>query len=250
MKQLVCNQQTGRPCWAGGMWVIRRVYCVSELGERERDRAREECADCGWHLDDWCALRRLKLSLGYTHAESTSDVVEGTYGHRTERLIYGVFTTPENSIYGSAICAFRLQDVMDSFDGAFKVTAENDTLRPPTLVGHISFTHSLSIVFFFLFSLFVSFLQFSPHWTNKQTNRNKIQWMLIGCPWVAMTFPSPGRASASTTRAPSPKWRSTSSSLTRWWMNLCQPFTDYLSSLTLHSSNNNQIQISSSSIII
>ena len=53
--------------------------------------------------------------------ESTSDVVEGTYGHRTERLIYGVFTTPENSIYGSAICAFRIQDVMDSFDAAFKV---------------------------------------------------------------------------------------------------------------------------------
>lgn len=55
------------------------------------------------------------------YAESTSDVVEGTYGHRTERLIYGVFTTPENSIYGSAVCAFRLQDVMDSFEGAFKV---------------------------------------------------------------------------------------------------------------------------------
>lgn len=52
-----------------------------------------------------------------------SDVVEGTYGRRTERLVYGVFTTPENSIYGSAICAFRLQDVMDSFDGAFKVRA-------------------------------------------------------------------------------------------------------------------------------
>lgn len=169
MKQLVCNQQTGRPCWAGGMWVIRRVYCVSELRERERDRAREECADCGWQLDDWCALWRLKLSLGYTHAESTSDVVEGTYGHRTERLIYGVFTTLENSIYGSAICTFRLQDVMDSFDGAFKVTAENDTLRPPTLVGHISFTHSLSIVFFFFLFSFL-FSNFPPtEQTNKQT---------------------------------------------------------------------------------
>ncbi|XP_059352587.1 semaphorin-1A-like isoform X3 [Daphnia carinata] len=56
----------------------------------------------------------------FDEIQSTSDVVEGTYGRRTERLIYGVFTTPENSIYGSAICAFRLQDVMDSFDGAFK----------------------------------------------------------------------------------------------------------------------------------
>jgi len=56
----------------------------------------------------------------FDEIQSTSDVVEGTYGHRTERLIYGVFTTPENSIYGSAICAFRIQDVMDSFDAAFK----------------------------------------------------------------------------------------------------------------------------------
>jgi len=56
----------------------------------------------------------------FDEIQSTSDVVEGTYGHRTERLIYGVFTTPENSISGSAICAFRIQDVMDSFDAAFK----------------------------------------------------------------------------------------------------------------------------------
>jgi len=126
---------------------------------------REEYADCGWQLDDWCAPKtRERLTFTWLHAESTSDVVEGTYGHRTERLIYGVFTTPENSIYGSAICAFRLQDVMDSFDGAFKVTATNDTLRPPTLVGHISFTHSLSIVFFLHF----------PHYSplNKQTKRD------------------------------------------------------------------------------
>ena len=47
--------------------------------------------------------------------------MEGTYGHRSERLIYGVFTTPEHSIYGSAVCAFRMQDVLDSFDGPFRV---------------------------------------------------------------------------------------------------------------------------------
>lgn len=59
--------------------------------------------------------------LFFFFKESTSDIVEGTYGHRNERLIYGVFTTPENSIYGSAVCAFRMQDVLDSFDGPFRV---------------------------------------------------------------------------------------------------------------------------------
>ena len=120
--------------------------------ENRNERVRVRPVDCSWQSDDWCAsswthTRSVQLSLSFVfqffsshfsvpflirpifffslslslHAESTSDVVEGTYGHRTERLIYGVFTTPENSIYGSAVCAFRLQDVMDSFEGAFKV---------------------------------------------------------------------------------------------------------------------------------
>lgn len=40
----------------------------------------------------------------------------------TERqsIIYAVFTTPENSIPGSAICAFYIDDIMDAFEGRFK----------------------------------------------------------------------------------------------------------------------------------
>ncbi len=38
-----------------------------------------------------------------------------------DRLVYGVFTTPDNAIAGSAVCAFRLTDVSKSFDeGKFK----------------------------------------------------------------------------------------------------------------------------------
>ncbi len=59
----------------------------------------------------------------FNEIQSVSDVVEGTYGRRTERLVYGLFSTPENSIHGSAICAFRLQDVAHSFDAAFKAQA-------------------------------------------------------------------------------------------------------------------------------
>lgn len=35
-------------------------------------------------------------------------------------MIYGVFTTPPNSISGSAVCAFRMEDIYKAFDGAFK----------------------------------------------------------------------------------------------------------------------------------
>lgn len=35
-------------------------------------------------------------------------------------LLYAVFTTPTNSIGGSAVCAFRMSDVLAAFDGPFK----------------------------------------------------------------------------------------------------------------------------------
>lgn len=52
--------------------------------------------------------------------ESASNLIEGRYGHTNSKLIYGVFTTPPNSIPGSAVCAFSLQDIADTFEGNFK----------------------------------------------------------------------------------------------------------------------------------
>ena len=40
--------------------------------------------------------------------ESVSSIVEGSYEGKTTKLIYGVFTTPENAIGGNAICAFKV----------------------------------------------------------------------------------------------------------------------------------------------
>ena len=55
----------------------------------------------------------------FNELQSASGVIEGTYGLRKDKLIYGVFTTPENSILGSAICAFRVQDMVNSFDSGY-----------------------------------------------------------------------------------------------------------------------------------
>ena len=37
-----------------------------------------------------------------------------------EYVLYATFTTPANSIGGSAVCAFRLKDIADAFNGKFK----------------------------------------------------------------------------------------------------------------------------------
>ncbi|XP_055903183.1 semaphorin-1A isoform X3 [Eupeodes corollae] len=56
----------------------------------------------------------------FNEIQSASNLVEGSYGHSNSKLIYGVFNTPINSIPGSAVCAFNLQDIADTFEGNFK----------------------------------------------------------------------------------------------------------------------------------
>ena len=53
-------------------------------------------------------------------SEATSDIVDGDYAGIAARIVYAVFTTPANSVAGNAICAFRLRDLLDTFEGAFK----------------------------------------------------------------------------------------------------------------------------------
>ena len=56
-------------------------------------------------------------------SESVSSIVEGSYDGGSDsktKIVYGVFTTPENAIGGNAICAFQISDVLDTFEGPFK----------------------------------------------------------------------------------------------------------------------------------
>ncbi|XP_046404618.1 semaphorin-1A [Ischnura elegans] len=59
----------------------------------------------------------------FNEIQSTTELIEGVYGGQTAQVIYAVFTTPPNSISGSAVCAFSLQDISDTFEGAFKEQA-------------------------------------------------------------------------------------------------------------------------------
>ncbi|XP_022669561.1 semaphorin-1A-like isoform X2 [Varroa destructor] len=56
----------------------------------------------------------------FNELQSTGPIVEGSYRGERARLIYSVMTTGSNSISGSAVCAFRLDDINAAFHGAFK----------------------------------------------------------------------------------------------------------------------------------
>lgn len=69
---------------------------------------------------------RLNCSVGgdipfyFNEIQSTSPIVDGVYNGKEAKLIYSIFTTPHNSISGSAVCAFRLEDIQRAFEGSFK----------------------------------------------------------------------------------------------------------------------------------
>ncbi|PNF14608.1 hypothetical protein B7P43_G12123 [Cryptotermes secundus] len=80
----------------------------------------------------WTSFLKSRLNCSVTgdfpfyfnEIQSTTELIEGIYGSVTAQLIYGVFTTPPNSISGSAVCAFALQDITDTFEGNFKEQAQ------------------------------------------------------------------------------------------------------------------------------
>ncbi|XP_014247220.1 semaphorin-1A-like [Cimex lectularius] len=76
----------------------------------------------------WTSFTKARLNCSipgdypfyFNEIQSTSDIIEGVYGSKQVKLIYGVFTTPINSIGGSAICAFSVDSIMETFNGPFK----------------------------------------------------------------------------------------------------------------------------------
>ncbi len=64
----------------------------------------------------------------FDEIQGVTPLISGMYGDQTQRnkraiqehIVYATFSTPVNSIGGSAVCAFRLRDISDSFSGLFK----------------------------------------------------------------------------------------------------------------------------------
>ena len=58
---------------------------------------------------------------------------------KSESIVYAAFTTPENSIAGSAVCSFNLTAVEDALNGPFKKQSKPDSAWGPVSVDHSHF---------------------------------------------------------------------------------------------------------------
>lgn len=78
--------------------------------------------------DRWTSFLKARLNCSipgeypfyFDEIQSTTKAISGTYGGLKNQIIYAVMTTPENAIGGSAVCAFSIQDILDTFEGPFK----------------------------------------------------------------------------------------------------------------------------------
>ncbi|XP_075161037.1 semaphorin 5c [Haematobia irritans] len=71
--------------------------------------------------DNWTSFlkARLNCSLPGEYPFYFDEIQHMVYSYE-EDVLYATFTTPENSIHGSAVCAYNLSDINAAFDGPFK----------------------------------------------------------------------------------------------------------------------------------
>ncbi|RUS82099.1 hypothetical protein EGW08_010144 [Elysia chlorotica] len=97
------------------------------------------------HLrDKWSSFLKARLNCSLPGPfPFYFDELQSTYFSREENLIYALFTTPANSIPGSAVCVYNISSLMKAFEGPFKhqKSHEHAWLRQDTPRVHTKCTN-------------------------------------------------------------------------------------------------------------
>ncbi|KAL3289353.1 hypothetical protein HHI36_022789 [Cryptolaemus montrouzieri] len=79
--------------------------------------------------DRWTSFLKARLNCSvpgeypfyFDEIQSTSEIINGSYGDSgIQNVIYSALTTPNNAIGGSAICVYKMNDIIGAFQGSFK----------------------------------------------------------------------------------------------------------------------------------
>jgi chondroitin sulfate proteoglycan 4 len=85
----------------------------------------------GTHIlkDNWTSFVKARLNCSLPgEYPFYFDEVQGIAYSADEGVLYGTFTTPQNSIHGSAICAFNMTSIQNAFAGPFKHQDSPDSI--------------------------------------------------------------------------------------------------------------------------
>ncbi|XP_037082260.1 semaphorin-1A-like [Pollicipes pollicipes] len=107
---------------------VEYINCGKRVYSRVARVCKKDKGGSKKHKHSWTSFLKSRLNcsipgeypFSFDEIQSISAVQSGVYGGRPEEILYAVFTTPSNSIPGSAICAFRMADIVETFNGAFK----------------------------------------------------------------------------------------------------------------------------------
>ncbi|XP_071496291.1 semaphorin-5A-like [Diadema antillarum] len=97
----------------------------SNCGQIIYSRVARVCkSDTGGHFlleENWTTFRKARLNCSIPGQIPFSfNEIESTYYDNETGIIFTVFSTPSNSIHGSAICAYTLEAIDEAFNGPFK----------------------------------------------------------------------------------------------------------------------------------
>jgi len=105
---------------------VENMNCAKEIFSRVGRVCKKDAGGPHMFRNKWTTFVKARLNCSvpgmypfyFNQIQSLSPLVRTKNG---EDLVFGVFNTPENSIAGSAVCSFSLNNIRDSFDGPFKV---------------------------------------------------------------------------------------------------------------------------------
>eukprot|EP00095_Tigriopus_kingsejongensis_P005690 maker-scaffold158_size296719-snap-gene-1.21 protein:Tk05690 transcript:maker-scaffold158_size296719-snap-gene-1.21-mRNA-1 annotation:"hypothetical protein DAPPUDRAFT_328717" len=105
---------------------VEYINCGKAVYSRVARVCKNDVGGAHKYKDRWTSFLKSRLNCSvpgdipfyFNEIQATTSTMIDIEGG--DKLIYGVFTTPDNAIAGSAICSFRLSDIHRSFQGPFK----------------------------------------------------------------------------------------------------------------------------------
>ena len=100
---------------------VEYINCGKTVYSRVARVCKNDAGGPQRYKDRWTTFIKSRLNCSisgefpfyFDEIQGTADAGDLSFGG--DRMIYGVFTTPQNSISGSAVCAFKLSDILKSF---------------------------------------------------------------------------------------------------------------------------------------